>query len=186
MPVLSQEKIMKRTLLSCLGVALMATTVVGADGRGLRTSLPLSLSPALVGQNDISLPPQLSPIPDPAYAPSGQYSPSPYSPSPYSIPAPASSDYVVSGAPVEVYQNVKYRAVRNIAPCAVPTIIQVPDPCNKNACCKTCVNVQVCVPPCEPAKVKVTRDGRNVKYDYGKYAVSVRSIGNHVVVHYED
>jgi hypothetical protein len=110
MPVLSQEKIMKRTLLSCLGVALMATTVVGADGRGLRTSLPLSLSPALVGQNDISLPPQLSPIPDPAYAPSGQYSPSPYSPSPYSIPAPASSDYVVSGTgPSQISLPVPFR-----------------------------------------------------------------------------
>ncbi len=178
---------MKRTLLSSLSVALMATAVVAAEGRGLRTSLPLSLSPALVGQNEISIPP-LSPTPDPAYSAPGQYAPQGglSSPAPYAVPAPITSGYVVPGAPVEVYQNVKYRAVRNIAPCAVPTIIQVPDPCNKDACCKTCVNVQVCVPPCEPSKVKVTRDGRNVKYDFGKYAVSVRSVGNHVVVHYED
>jgi hypothetical protein len=171
---------MKRTLLCCFSVALMATVVGAAEGRSLRATL----APALVGQvNDIQVPPQLSPIPDPGYATSNQYSPSPYS---VQAPMTGPSGYAISGAPVEIYQNVKYRAVRNIAPCAVPTIIQVPDPCNKDACCKTCVNVQVCVPPCEPCKVKVTRDGKNVRYDYGKYSVSVRSIGHHVVVHYED
>lgn len=171
---------MKRALLLSLSV-VMVSSLVGAGERAGRVALPLSFGPALVGQNDIALPPQLSPVPDPGYAPSVQYAPTPNA-----YPAPAPSGYVVTGAPVEIYQNVKYRAARNIAPCAVPTVIQVPDPCNKDACCKTCVNVQVCVPPCDPLKVRVTRDGRNVRYDFGKYAVSVRSIGNHVVVHYED
>lgn len=178
---------MKRTLLLSLFVGMVAPMVGAGEPRVVRVTHPLSLAPALMGQNDIALPPPLSPVPDPGYAPSTQYAPSaPYSPSPYPVQAPAPSGYVISGAPVEIYQNVKYRAPRNIAPCAVPTIIQVPDPCNKDACCKTCVNVQVCVPPCDPHKVRVTRDGRNVRYDFGKYAVSVRSIGNHVVVHYED
>ena len=177
---------MKRSLLLSLGVAMVAT-VVGAGERAARVTLPMSFGPALVGQNDVVLPPALSPVPDPGYAPSAQYAPpAQYAPAPNMYPSPAPSGYVVTGAPVEIYQNVKYRAVRNIAPCAVPTIIQVPDPCNKDACCKTCVNVEVCVPPCEPHKVRVTRDGRNVRYDFGKYAVSVRSIGHHVVVHYED
>ena len=178
---------MKRVLLCSVGVALMATFVVAAEGPSFRATR--SLAPALVGQaNDIQVPPQLSPVPDPGYAPLNQPPLNQYTPGPYSVqsPSPAPSGYVVSGAPVEIYQNVKYRGQRNIAPCAVPTVIQVPDPCNKDACCKTCVNVQVCVPPCEPHKVKVTRDGNKVHYDYGKYAVTVRSIGNHVVVHYED
>ena len=178
---------MKKMLFLSLSVALMATAVGAAEGRAVRSAL--SLAPILAGQvNDIALPPQLSPVPDPGYAPSGQLPLNQYSPNPYSaVPSVGvPSGYAISGGPVEIYQNVKYRAVRNIAPCAVPTVIQVPDPCNKDACCKTCVNVQVCVPPCEPHKVKITRDGKNVRYDYGKYAVNVRSIGNHVVVHYED
>lgn len=178
---------MKKAVLLSLGFAMVASLAVAGEGRGIRSSFPASIAPALVGQSgDIAVPPALSPTPDPAYAPAGQVPGSVYSPAPYGTahsPIVSGPSY---GAPVEIYQNVKYRATRNIAPDAIPTIIQVPDPCNKDACCKTCVNVQVCAPPCEPCKVRVTRDGSNVRYDYGKYAVNVRSIGKHVVVHYED
>ena len=165
---------MKKTLLVGFSLAVMATVAVAAEGRSVRSALPLSVGPALVGQvNSIPMPAPLSPVPDPI---SGMYSPG--------LSSPGLSD-TVYGLPTPA-PYVKYRGTRNIPPCAVPTVIQVPDPCNKNACCKSCVNVQVCVPPCDPKCVKVTHDGNKVRYDYGKYAVSVRSIGNHVVVHYED
>ena len=65
---------MKRSLLLSLGVAMVAT-VVGAGERAARVTLPMSFGPALVGQNDVVLPPALSPVPDPGYAPSAQYAP---------------------------------------------------------------------------------------------------------------
>ena len=176
---------MKKFLFGCFSVALMASLVVAGESRSVRSAFPLSIAPALSGQvGSIPMPAQLSPTPDPIYSTPAQQPMS----SPYSVNSPefAYSEGPVSGFPVEIYKNVKYRSVRNIAPCAVPTIIQVPDPCNKDACCKTCVNVKVCVPPCDPEKVKITRDGNKVRHDYGKYAVTVRSIGHHVVIHYED
>ncbi len=187
---------MKRMLLCGFGMALLATVVGAGEGRSVRGNLPTSIAPTLLGQaDDIPLPSPLSPVPDPQYTPSGQLPLNQYPSGSYTVQHPVLSDqnyaipsssYGVTGSPVEIYQNVKYRGVRNISPCAVATIVQIPDPCNKDACCKTCVNVQICVPPCDPKCVRVTRDGNKVRYDYGKYAVAVKSIGNHVVVHYED
>ena len=177
---------MKKFLFGCFSVALMASLVVAGESRSVRLALPLSIAPALTGQvGSIPMPTQLSPTPDPIYSTPAQQPMS----SPYSVNSPELGSYsegLVSGFPVEIYKNVKYRGVRNIAPCAVPTIIQIPDPCNKDACCKSCVNVKVCVPPCEPEQVKITRTGNKVRHDYGKYAVTVHSIGHHVVVHYGD
>lgn len=201
---------MKRTMLCGLGVVLAATIVSAGEGRAFRGALPFSMAPSLMGQSgSIPMPDSLTPVPDPefnqttppAYVPnrSSTYSPSPYSapstgsyvtPAPvqYGVQSPTFSEpgLVIAAPGAEIYQNVRYRAVRNIAPGAIPTIVQVPDPCSKDACCKTCVNVQICVPPCDPKRVRVSRDGNRVRYDFGKYAVSVRSAGNHVVVHYED
>lgn len=150
-------------------------------------------------------PPALSPTPDPLFTPSNQQlsKPSLYAPSNPSVYTPSSQSlyppstpmltpqYPVApqpmvGQPVPLFTNVRYRATRNIAPCAVPTIVQVADPCNRDRNCKTCVNVEVCVPPCDPKDVHVTRDGNRVRYDYGKYAVVIRSVGDHLVVHYAD
>ncbi len=182
---------MKRTLLFGLSLAMMATAIGAAESRAMRSALPLSIGPALTGQvNSIPMPAPLSPVPDPVYSEPSYGSPaysSPAQPSFSQYPSgPVEYGYTLAPPTAVAYQNVKYRGTRNIAPCAVPTLVQVPDPCNKNACCKSCVNVEICVPPCDPRKVKVTHDGNKVRYDYGKYAVSVRSIGNHVVVHYED
>ena len=176
---------MKRTLLFGFSLAMMATVAVSAESRSMRSTLPLSVGPALTGQVNIPMPAPLSPVPDPVYS-EPTYSPS-AQPSLNQYPSgPVEYGYTLAPPSAVAYQNVKYRGTRNIAPCAVPTLVQVPDPCNKNACCKSCVNVEICVPPCDPRKVRVTHDGNKVRYDYGKYAVSVRSIGNHVVVHYED
>lgn len=172
---------MKKKMMFC-GIALMfaASLCTAADGRSLRTVL----APALFGQAaTITLPAPLSsaaavlqPTPDPAYSsPAVVYDPS--------QPIPSGT---VIGQPVELYRNVRYRAERNIACDAVPTIIQVADPCNKTNCCKNCVFIQVCMPPCEPKCVKCSRDGDAVRYDFGKYAVVARSVGDHVVVRYHD
>jgi hypothetical protein len=61
----------------------------------------------------------------------------------------------------------------------------VVDPCDK--CCKRCVNVEVCAPPCAPCDVKVTRDGNRVRYEYaGGYAIVAHTVGDHIVVRYHD
>ena len=178
---------MKKMLLCGVCVALLATVVGAKETRVTRASLSTtSIAPVLLGQNDgIVMPPSLSPVPDPNYSqmPTNQYPASPY---PVESPVYGGSSQMGSGRPVEIYQNVRYRGLRNVSPCAVPTIIQIPDPCNKDACCKTCVNVEVCVPPCDPKRIRITRDGDKVRYDYGKYAVVVRSAANQVVVHYQD
>jgi len=116
----------------------------------------------------IPMPSPLTPVPDPSFS---QYNGAPV---------------VVSAQPAELFSDVRYHGTRNIAPCAVPTVVQVTDPCAKRSCCKSCVNVQICVPPCDPTCVKVTRDGNHVRYEYGKYSVVVKTVGHHVVVHYGD
>ncbi len=176
---------MKKTLFGGLALVLMSSIMVAAEGRSVRSSVPASVSVALLGQaSEIPMPVPLSPVPDPLYYQPGempQYQPPApsYSAAPYTITPSVAQ-------PVELFQNVRYRGSRNIAPCAVPTVIQVADPCSRGDCCKSCVNVQVCVPPCDPATVKVTRDGHKVRYDFGKYAVVAKTVGNHVVVHYQD
>ena len=187
---------MKRTVFGAMSLVLMASVAVAADARALRMSLQATAAPVVLGQPvEIPMPPPLSPTPDPAY--SQGYQPSaPYSTIPqYPVQSPGMIDqgygipnggYPATALPVELFPNVKYRATRNIAPCAVPTIVQVADPCNKDRCCKSCVNVQICVPPCDPSKIKVTRNGNKVRYDYGKYAVAITTIGDRVVVHYGD
>ncbi len=103
--------------------------------------------------------------------------------SPTPVPDAVSSPVVVSpSAAVPLYTNVKYRDERNIAPCAVPTIVMVPDPCNDCGC----VAVQICVPPCETPCVKTKRCGHKVVYDYGKYSVEITSARGKVVVDYDD
>jgi hypothetical protein len=96
---------------------------------------------------------------------------------------------------VPLYHNVRYKDEKNIAPCAVPQIVMVKDPCPP-ACdpcnpCATppvqCVAVQICVPPCSPCPPKITckRDGAYVKYDFGKYRVEIRSRRGRVTVDYD-
>ena len=166
---------MKKMMFCGLALALMATVVVAAEGRALRSAVSTAIAPTLLTQSS-SIPSALplSPTPDPLYSPTNQYV------------DPGMSGYPAVGQPLTLFADVRYHGSRNIAPCAVPTIIQVPDPCNKDKCCKSCVNVEVCVPPCDPKKVCVTRDGNKVRYDFGKYAVVVKTVGDHVVVHYWD
>lgn len=99
------------------------------------------------------------------------------------------------GEAITLFSNVRYKDERNIAPCAIPQIVMVKDPC-KAPCdpctpCATpaprCVAVQICVPPCSPCPPKVTcrRGGEYVKYDFGKYRVEIRSRRGCVTVDYD-
>ncbi len=110
-------------------------------------------------------------------------------------PAVGAQPIPATASVVTLYPNVRYKDQKNIAPCAVPQIVMVKDPCPP-ACdpcnpCATppvqCVAVQICVPPCSPCPPKITckRDGAYVKYDFGKYRVEIRSKKGCVTVDYD-
>ena len=44
----------------------------------------------------------------------------------------------------------------------------------------------ICVPPCGCETVKVSKDGRKVTYDYGKYSIDIRVKKDHIEVDYQD
>lgn len=100
-------------------------------------------------------------------------------------PAPAAK-----GA--RLFQCVKIEDRDNIHPCAVVKIVSIVDPCWKpDPCaCKCqkapCVLVKICVPPCGCPKVKVSRKGRKVEYDYGDYEVEITSKNGVIKVNYDD
>jgi hypothetical protein len=149
--------------------------IVGVLSASAMAREPLALPGVFEGQ----LPPApgsaLQPIPQ-----SGYYPPAPaYGAGPAYAPVYAEP----------LYDNVKYRDLRNIHPCAVEKIVSVPDPCQDpcDPCSKKCVSVKICVPPCDcPEKVKVTRNGNKIRYDYGQYAVDITSTRRGVIVDYDD
>lgn len=97
-----------------------------------------------------------------------------------------------AGGPVELYHCVKYVDLDEMACCAKPMIVEVRDPCWKpdpcNPCCKPpCVKVKICVPDhCCPPEIKCSKDGKNVRYDFGKYAVDIRGKKGYIEVDYQD
>lgn len=115
---------------------------------------------------------------------------------------------IVEAAPEALFEHVKYKDLHEMAPCAVPRIIAVNDPCDEPCdCCekscgckkscgceKTCcacekkvVFIQICVPECScEEEVICRRDGDRVRYDFGKYAVDVRVKKGHIEVDYQD
>lgn len=132
---------------------------------------PVRSGPALFGR-----PILFSQVPPPEPAPDASMQPEMMSPGP-------------AGA-VPLYNCVRYQDLRNVAPCAVPMIVSVPDPCASSdpcsCCAPPCVNVQICVPPCGCPEVKVSRRGTRIKYDYGKYAMKITSRRGVVTVNYDD
>jgi hypothetical protein len=111
------------------------------------------------------------------------------------MPAVGAEPVPATATVVTLYPNVRYKDERNIAPCAVPQIVMVKDPCPPvcdpcNPCATPpvqCVAVQICVPPCSPCPPKITckRCGEYVKYDFGKYRVEIRSKKGCVTVDYD-
>ena len=144
----------------------------------LTASVALADGPALYDQST------LKPVPD-SVSTSGAVS-SAQAPTVGAVPVPTQS--VV----IPLYHCVKYKDQRKIAPCAVPMIVMVKDPCAKcdpcNPCAPApCVAVQICVPPCStcPPKVTCKRGGEYVRYDFGKYSVEIRSRKGVVKVDYD-
>ena len=111
---------------------------------------------------------------------------------PVPTPEPAGSVGGAGGAGCCLFQCVRYKDLDNIHPCAVSKIVCIVDPCwkpSKCGCCRPaprCVQVRICVPPCGCACVKVSRNGRRVKYDYGDYEVELTSKNGRVTVDYDD
>lgn len=116
---------------------------------------------------------QMPPAPEPALTPMPSYE--------------TMATVSPSSTPVELFQCVKYKDLKNVHPCAVPMIVSVPDPCADDcSCTKSCVYVQVCVPPCECYTTKCRRKGNKVILDFGNYEVEVTSARGAVVVDYDD
>jgi hypothetical protein len=136
--------------------------VLGLASTAIAAERPARLTPTLGVAVQSQVPPSPTPVPDQSY-----------------VTAPA-APVVVS--PAVLYTNVRVKDRRNIAPCAVPTIVQVPDPCDP--CC--CVNVEICAPACPPVCVKTSKCGTKVKYDYGDYEVEITSRRGRVTVDYDD
>lgn len=161
-----------------LGLALMATVAWGAN-RQLSTPTPLGSATVLGQDGSLELP-----MPAPLNGTAVPLSPTPE----IQYSGPVGQLPVIPAGNVELYQNVKYRSPRNMAPCSMPIIVQVPDPCApRNSCCpRPCVNVEICVPTCGCPNVCVTRCGNRTRYDYGKYEITITSIAGRVVVDYDD
>lgn len=87
---------------------------------------------------------------------------------------------------IPVFDCVKYKRTRNIAPCSNPKLVMIVDPCApKHSCCEPgCVAVEICAPGCACECVRCTKDGRRKVFDYGKYSVVVESRRGKVTVTY--
>ncbi len=146
----------------------------------LPTSLTYGLEPgagAPAGPELFAQPAPLAPVPEASAA----------KPSPDAAVVPPAVEPQPAPQVVELYPCVVYRDERKIAPCAVPMIVAVPDPCAPKDCCKPrCVYVKICVPPCGCPKVRVYKVLKKVRYDYGRYAVDITWRRGRIRVDYDD
>lgn len=133
-------------------------------------------------------------VPPPAPGIGGAVPPGPtpllMTPVPESGPVAAGGPPIVMAPGLALYPRVKYHDKRHIAPCAVPMVVAVRDPCAKRDPCATCgpppcVLVEICVPPCGSPKVCTKHDGVRVRYDYGRYAVNITSKHGIIWVDYD-
>ena len=160
----------------------------------------LTAGPQLLAVADYTTPP---PAPANDAIPPGPMPPLAGSAPPTALPLPeaarpgAAGPLAAGGPPlplalaVALYPNVKYKDLHHVAPCAVPVCVAVRDPCDRprhdRCSCgpPKCVMVEICVPPCGSPTITCKHDGAKVRYDYGKYAVSITSRHGVVVVNYD-
>lgn len=142
----------------------------------------------LVAQEEPAQPPQAPPAQEAAPRPDGPL----YGPPPQGAPQPQGP---VDGPPpeaVELFPHVKYKDFDEMHPCAVPTVVCVPHPCDVDRDCDCCpprhVYVKICVPPhCCPPEIDVDRGGREYEYKFGEYEVDVRlKDEGYIEVDYQD
>ncbi|MFK7777091.1 MAG: hypothetical protein QM501_03060 [Gimesia sp.] len=100
--------------------------------------------------------------------------------------APQPFEQHVASQEIRLFEKVRYRRPRNIAPCSNPKLVLIVDPCApKRSCCEPgCVAVEICAPGCACECVRCSKDGRRKIFDYGKYSVVVESHRGKVVVTY--
>lgn len=112
----------------------------------------------------------------------------PPAPEPTLHPMPEGTVVMSTSAPVELFDCVRYKDLKNVHPCAVEKIVAVPDPCPDpcDPCAQKCVYVCVCVPPCDCYETKCRRNGKKLIMDFGKYQVEITSARGQVVVDYDD
>jgi len=153
----------------------------------IAVATPVALAYAEQGPELFVQGPTLQPIPEPQPAGSRPAASTPAA----SAPVAGSQPVLAQGNVITLYPNVRYKDECKMAPCAVPQIVFVKDPClsgPRNRCCEPqCVAVQICVPPCStcPPKVVCRRGGEYVRYDFGKYAVEIRSRRGCITVDYD-
>ena len=172
----------KLSALACV-LAVLGTTSVASAKKRVQVEIP---RPQLLSMEEVrisTLPVSLQGRTYPTVAPGVDVAP----PAPGGGPAPKADS-----AAIELFRCVEYDDTHHIAPCAVVKIVKIVDPCWKPdpcSCCRQCapcVYVKICVPPCGCARVKVSRNGRKVRYDYGKYAVDIVSRNGRIEVDYDD
>ena len=101
--------------------------------------------------------------------------------------APLYAEPVAQYQAAPLFTRVKYKDHDEMAPCAVTKVIQVNDPCHRGGCCGPgCVSIQICVPGGACERIKVSRGGDRVRYDYGDYKVDVRVKKGYIEVDYQD
>lgn len=102
------------------------------------------------------------------------------------IPATIEPGHIIcdasAGGYLTLYPKVRVVQSRKIAPCAVPKIVSVPDPCDP---CKV-VFIEICVPPCACEHVECSPRKNRTVFNYGKYAVNVTERHGMLVVNYDD
>ncbi|QDT79540.1 hypothetical protein [Gimesia maris] len=147
----------------CYTLGMIALTVSTAQAQGPAFNLGQG---QLLSQTT-AVPPAVSPVPMPELAPQ-----------PY--------ERHVASQEIPVFDCVKYKRPRNIAPCSNPKLVLIVDPCApKHSCCEPgCVAVEICAPTCACECVRCTKDGRRKVFDYGKYSVVVESRRGKVTVTY--
>ena len=140
---------MKRMMFCGIALMFTASIATAEEGRSLRSLMV----PAPFGQSNSGSLPALSPVPDPAFSvppqPSVQVVPMTYQ----MVPTPdAGTNSPVIGQPVNLFSDVRYRAVRNVAPLRFRRLSKSPIPAtNRHAARIASLSRCVCHPATQNA-----------------------------------
>lgn len=153
----------------------------------------LQVPPAAVPQPQLQPEPAPLPLPAPPAPSVHQHLPAPPAYTPQPAPQAYAAPPVVVHRPpalrpgqfvhgaVPVFGRIRVEDRDNIHPHAVHATIAVCDPNGRG-----CVFVPICVPPCAPERIKVEKNGTEIKLDYGKYEVEIKSRRGQIEVDYDD
>ncbi|MEW4526376.1 MAG: hypothetical protein ACF8PG_07375 [Maioricimonas sp. JB045] len=178
---------MKSVLSAICASALVVTAVSAAEP----ILAPGYLAPTPAALNLKTVTPRTSDYYYPVQAPAAETAPPApgLPPAPTVPPAPVAPPKVYAAPPIvhsapamPLYRNVKVKDPHHAHPCAVPTVIPVPDPCGGPGC----VYIQICAPPCGPVDVRHRLLKTVIDYGDG-YEVELRARRNGlIIVDYDD